>query len=186
MTTPRKTEPRESVQHGPETLLALSQLALDRMEQGVAVYDSDNRIVLLNRRYLDLFDMSADIVRPGTSYREVLAHSASRGNFSPSEIEALYLARIVQIEAGQPFRTEQRLPNGLVLALYLKPLPEGGWMTICDDVTRLDRLEAELRVQTERSQHALANMSHGLIMFDAVSSSATSGFCASTISTPTW
>jgi len=167
MTTPRKTEPRESVQHGPETLLALSQLALDRMEQGVAVYDSDNRIVLLNRRYLDLFDMSADIVRPGTSYREVLAHSASRGNFSPSEIEALYLARIVQIEAGQPFRTEQRLPNGLVLALYLKPLPEGGWMTICDDVTRLDRLEAELRVQTERSQHALANMSHGLIMFDA-------------------
>ncbi|WP_204312639.1 PAS-domain containing protein, partial [Escherichia coli] len=40
-------------------------------------------------------------------------------------------------------------------------------MTICDDVTRLARLEAELRVQTERSQHALANMSHGLVMYDA-------------------
>ena len=53
------------------------------------------------------------------------------------------------------------------MALELKPLPGGGWMTICDDVSRLARLEAELRVQTERSQHALANMSHGLIMYDA-------------------
>ncbi len=53
------------------------------------------------------------------------------------------------------------------MSLELKPLPGGGWMTICDDVTRLARLEAELRVQTERSHHALSNMSHGLIMYDA-------------------
>ncbi|GLR83930.1 PAS-domain containing protein [Bradyrhizobium iriomotense] len=167
MTTPSKTEPRASVQHGPESLLALSQLALDRMEQGVCVYDSDNRIVLFNRRYVDLFDMSLEVVRTGTSYRDVLAHSASRGNFPTSEIDKLYQERIAQIANGKRFRTEQRLSSGLVLALDLKPLPEGGWMTICDDVTRLDRLEAALRVQTERSQHALTNMSHGLIMYDA-------------------
>ncbi|MGY8665961.1 PAS-domain containing protein [Bradyrhizobium sp. UFLA05-109] len=167
MTTPSTTEPRASVQHGPEALLALSQLALDRMEQGVCVYDSDNRIVLFNRRYVDLFDMSPEVVRPGTSYREVLAHSASRGNFPTSEIDKLYQERVALIASGKAFRTEQRSSSGLVLALDLKPLPEGGWMTICDDVTRLDRLEAELRVQTERSQHALTNMSHGLIMYDA-------------------
>src|SRR3569623_70466 len=40
-------------------------------------------------------------------------------------------------------------------------------MTFCDDVSRLARLETELQLQTERSQHALANMSHGLIMYDA-------------------
>ncbi|TFV77126.1 EAL domain-containing protein [Bradyrhizobium frederickii] len=152
---------------GPEALVALSQLALDHMEQGVCVYDADNRIVLVNQRYLSLFDMSADIVRVGTSYREVLAHSAGRGNFPQSELDALYSVRMAQIAGGKPFRTEQRLATGLVMSLELKPLPGGGWMTICDDVTRLARLEAELRVQTERSQHALANMSHGLIMYDA-------------------
>ncbi|WP_028133818.1 PAS-domain containing protein [Bradyrhizobium japonicum] len=151
----------------PEALVALSQLALDHMEQGVCVYDAENRVVLVNQRYLCLFDMSADVVRVGTSYREVLAHSAERGNFPPSELDALYSARIARIAAGKPFRTEQRLATGFVMSLELKPLPGGGWMTICDDVTRLARLEAELRVQTERSQHALANMSHGLIMYDA-------------------
>src|SRR6266702_1612995 len=154
-------------EQGPQALVALSQLALDHMEQGVCVYDADNRIVLVNQRYLTLFNMSAEIVRVGTSYRDVLTHSASLGNFPVSELDALYTTRVKQIATGEPFRTEQRLASGLVMALELKPLPGGGWMTICDDVSRLARLEAELRLQTERSQHALSNMSHGLIMYDA-------------------
>lgn len=167
MTSTRDKELGARREQGPDALVALSQLALDHMEQGVCVYDADNRILLVNQRYLSFFNMSADIVRVGTSYREVLAHSARRGNFPESELDALYSARIARIAAGKPFRTEQRLASGLVMSLELKPLPGGGWMTICDDVTRLARLEAELRVQTERSQHALANMSHGLIMYDA-------------------
>ena len=156
--------PREQ---SPEGLVALSQLALDRMEQGVCVYDSSNRIVLLNRRYIELFGMSPDIVRLGASYREVLVHSSARGNISQTEVDALYAARLSLIAVGKPFRTEQTLANGLVTALELKPFPGGGWMTICDDVTRRARLETQLQLQTERSHHALANMSHGLIMYDA-------------------
>jgi len=161
------TDDNELGARRPQALVGLSQLALDHMEQGVCVYDADNRIVLVNQRYLSLFNMSAETVRIGTSYRDVLAHSASRGNFPASELDALYTRRVKQIAAGQPFRTEQTLASGLVMSLELKPLPGGGWMTICDDVSRLARLEAELRLQTERSQHALANMSHGLIMYDA-------------------
>lgn len=167
MTSTRDNELGAQCERGPEALVSLSQLALDHMEQGVCVYDADNRIVLVNQRYLSLFNMSAEIVRIGTRYRDVLAHSASLGNFPVDEIEALYTRRMKQIAAGKPFRTEQRLASGLVMALELKPLPGGGWMTICDDVSRLARLEAELRLQTERSQHALANMSHGLIMYDS-------------------
>lgn len=166
MTSPPENELGASREQGPEALVALSQLALDHMEQGVCVYDAHNRIVLVNQRYLSFFNMSSDVVRVGTTYREVLAHSARCGNFPQDQLDALYSARIAKIAAGKPFRTEQRLASGLVMSLELKPLPGGGWMTICDDVSRLARLEAELRVQTERSQHALANMSHGLIMYD--------------------
>ncbi|MDN5003025.1 PAS-domain containing protein [Bradyrhizobium sp. GCM10027634] len=154
-------------EQGQEALLSLSQLALDGMEQGVCVYDADNRIVLVNRRYIELFDMSPDIVRLGTCYRDVLAHSMARGNIPADELDALYASRIALIAAGEPFQTRQTLASGLVITLDLKPLPGGGWMTICDDVSRLARLETELKLQTERSQHALAHMSHGLIMYDA-------------------
>ncbi|KJC43525.1 diguanylate cyclase [Bradyrhizobium sp. LTSP849] len=154
-------------EQGPQALVALSQLALDGMEQGVCVYDADNRIVLVNRRYIELFEMSADIVRIGARYRDVLGHSVVLGNIPAGEVDALYASRIALIAAGKPFRTRQTLASGIVITLELKPLPDGGWMTVCDDVSRLARLEAELRVQTERSQHALANMSHGLIMYDS-------------------
>jgi diguanylate cyclase (GGDEF)-like protein len=167
MTSPLNDEPRTDCGHNAEALLALSQLALDRMEQGVCVYDAANRIVLLNRRYLELFNLSPDVVSRGTSYRDVLAHSSARGNIARSDLDALYTTRLTLIAAGEAFRTEQTLADGRVMTLDMKPLPGGGWMTICDDVTRLARLEAELRVQTERSQHALANMSHGLVMYDA-------------------
>ncbi|MFT4121404.1 PAS-domain containing protein [Bradyrhizobium sp.] len=167
MTSTRNHEPVAHREQSPEALVALSQLALDGMEQGLCVYDADNRIVLVNRRYVELFDMSPDAIRLGTSYRDVLAHSTARGNIPQHELDALYAARIALIATGEPFRTEQTLASGMVVALELKPLPGGGWMTICDDVTRRARLEAELRLQTERSQHALAHMSHGLIMYDA-------------------
>lgn len=167
MTSTRDNELGAEREQGQKALLSLSQLALDGMEQGVCVYDADNRIVLVNTRYLTLFNMSAEVVRLGTSYRDVLAHSAARGNIPASELDALYASRIALIAAGRPFRTRQTLPSGLVITLELKPLPDGGWMTICDDVSRLARLEVELQLQTERSQHALAHMSHGLIMYDA-------------------
>lgn len=167
MTSTRDHEFGERREQGQQALLSLSQLALDHMEQGVCVYDADNRIVLVNQRYLTMFNMSAEIVRLGTSYRDVLAHSAELGNFPLNELDALYAKRVGRIATGKPFRTEQRLSDGLVLSLDMKPLPGGGWMTICDDVTRRARLEAELKLQTERSQHALAHMSHGLIMYDA-------------------
>ncbi|WP_298883353.1 PAS-domain containing protein [uncultured Bradyrhizobium sp.] len=167
MTSTRDNELGARRNQGQEALLSLSQLALDNMEQGVCVYDADNRIVLVNRRYIELFEMSADIVRIGTRYRDVLGHSVSLGNIPADEVDALYASRIALIAAGKPFRTRQTLASGIVITLELKPLPAGGWMTICDDVSRLARLETELQLQTERSQHALAHMSHGLIMYDA-------------------
>jgi diguanylate cyclase (GGDEF)-like protein len=167
MTSIRDNELDARRDQGPKALVGLSQLALDHMEQGVCVYDAGNRIVLINQRYLTLFNMSAEKVRVGTSYRDVLADSVTLGNIPAGEVDALYAERMARIGAGQPFRTQQTLASGLVMALEMKPLPGGGWMTICDDVSRLARVEAELRVQTERSQHALANMSHGLIMYDA-------------------
>jgi diguanylate cyclase (GGDEF)-like protein len=167
MISTRDNELGERREQGQQALLSLSQLALDGMEQGVCVYDADNKIVLVNRRYIELFDMSPDIVRLGTCYRDVLAHSMARGNISADELDALYASRIALIAAGEPFQTRQTLASGLVITLELKPLPGGGWMTICDDVSRLARLETELQLQTERRHHAIANMSHGFIMYDA-------------------
>ncbi|WP_247494322.1 PAS-domain containing protein [Bradyrhizobium sp. 164] len=186
MMSTRENEHGAHREQAPEALVAPSQLALDHMEQGVCVYDAHNRIVLVNQRYLTLFDMSADIVRVGTSYREVLAHSATRGNFPQDEIDALYSARLAQIAGGKPFRTEQRLASGLVMALELKPLPGGGWMTICDDVSRLadSRRNCACRRSVASTRSRTCRTASSCTMPTAASSSATAGSLTFTTSTP--
>jgi len=167
MTARRKKETRQRKTRGTAALLTLSQSALDGVAEGVCVYDADNRIVLFNRRYVELFNMSPDVIRPGISYADVLTHSASLGNFPPEELDGLICQRHALLAAREPFSMEQVLPSGVVMTLDIRPLPEGGWITVCDDVTHRAKLERALRIQTERIEHAFAHMSHGLTMFDA-------------------
>jgi diguanylate cyclase (GGDEF)-like protein len=148
-------------------VLALSQIALDSIAQGVAIYDADNRLLLCNRHYLELFNMSAEVVRPGINYRQVLEHSAAQGNFAAELVEQRWQRRLSLLASGKPFSIEQELPTGTVMALAVRPLPGSGWLTVCDDVTSRARLEKALRVQTERIEHAVAHMSHGLSMYGA-------------------
>ncbi len=150
MAAPRKKNPRPHRRQAKASLLALSQAALDGVAEGVCVYDASDRIVLLNRRYIELFDMSPDVIRPGTSYRQVLEHSAACGNFSPEQLATLWPGRVALLKSRKPFSMEQELPSGAVMTLDVRPLPSGGWITVCDDVTRRAKLETALRVQTER------------------------------------
>jgi PAS domain-containing protein len=82
-------------------------------------------------------------------------------------VERLVRERLASVEAGTPFRTEQLMPSGLVMTLEVRPVPGGGWVTVCDDITGRSKLESALRLQTERIEHAVRHISHGLSMFDA-------------------
>src|SRR5690348_10185855 len=150
-----------------EALLALSRMALDSAAQGICVYDADHRVVLFNRRYIELFNLSTGVIRPGLTYREVMQHSAARGNFEPERVDALCRERFALVAAGNPFSVRQEMTGGLILTLDVRPLPGGGWVSVCDDITPRARLETELQLQTERIERAVAHMSHGLTMFGA-------------------
>jgi diguanylate cyclase (GGDEF)-like protein/PAS domain S-box-containing protein len=165
MTTRRTKKIRARKERATDALLASSRIALDSAAQGVCVYDADNRIVLFNHHYVDLFDLSHDVIRPGMTYREVMEHSAARGNFAPEAIDGILRERYAMIAAGVPFSTQQLMPSGLIMTIDIRPLPEGGWLAVCDDITSRSRLESALALQTKRIELAVAHMSHGLSMY---------------------
>ena len=55
--------------------------ALNNMIQGLVVYDASARIVTFNRRYIEMFDLSPDIVKPGCHFPDVIQHRKDRGSF---------------------------------------------------------------------------------------------------------
>ena len=67
--------------------------ALNNMSQGLAMFDSSSRLVVCNRRYLEMYGLSSDIVRPGCTLRELVEHRVATGSFCADEVEQ-YIADI--------------------------------------------------------------------------------------------
>ena len=51
--------------------------ALNNMSQGLIMFDADERIVVCNNRYIEMYKLSRDIVKPGCTLRDLL-HTAPR------------------------------------------------------------------------------------------------------------
>ena len=150
---------------GAGALLALHQAALDAMAHGLCVFDADWRIALFNRRFIEIFNLSPEVIRPGLSYYGMFAHSCERGNLAPDAVEPFWRERRKLLERGAPFTFRRELPSGIIVSMRYEPRPDGGWVSVYEDVTERERLDAELRVQVERLDRAVSNMSHGLSLF---------------------
>ena len=50
------------------------------MMQGFIMFDAQERIAVYNERYIDMYGLSREIVKPGCSFLELLQHRAALGN----------------------------------------------------------------------------------------------------------
>ena len=141
--------------------------AITQMSHGLCVVDADHRIVLFNERFLEMYGLSEDAVHVGASMRDLIVLAAERGLFQRAPAEKVWQRRLDLMRPGKPFQTALNLSNGGNFILHYHPMGDGGWVTLCEDVTERHRMERELRLQYERFDQAINHMSHGLTMFDA-------------------
>ncbi len=60
----------------------LLSTAWNNMTQGVVIFDAAERLVICNDRYLDMYNLSRDIVKPGCTLREIVQHRAATGSLT--------------------------------------------------------------------------------------------------------
>ena len=58
------------------------------MTQGLLLYDKDARIVLYKQRYLEMYHQSADVVKTGWHFRDLIVHRKQTGSFR-GDVDAL-------------------------------------------------------------------------------------------------
>jgi diguanylate cyclase (GGDEF)-like protein len=146
--------------------LALHEAALESLAHGVCAFDAAGRIVLLNRRFVEMCNLSPEAVRVGVPFTEMLAHSITRGNSSSAEMESHHKRRLALMAEGKPFSLTRKLADGRTFTTHYKPFGDGGWLTLVEDVTEWQCREASLRLRFERYDRAVNHMSHGLCVTD--------------------
>src|SRR5215472_10370533 len=119
----------------------LFNTAVNNMSQGLVMFDAAERLLVCNWRYLEMYGLSQDAVKPGCTLLDLLQHRIAKGTFShdPVEYRADLLATIRQ---GQTIRRITEIGDGRTIAVVNQPMEGGGWVATHEDIT--ERRQAEL------------------------------------------
>ena len=118
--------------------------ALTNMSQGLLMFDSSERIVVCNSRYIEMYRLSSQVVKPGCSLRELLKHRVAAGSFL-SEDPDRYLSELRALLAqGKTVSRTTELTDGRVIAVSNRPMEDGGWVATHEDVTEAKQTEQRI------------------------------------------
>jgi diguanylate cyclase (GGDEF)-like protein len=106
--------------------------AINNMSQGLLLFDAQARLVVCNQRYIEMYGLSPDIVKPGCSFRDIVAHRHAVGSFKGDVDE--YCSRIIQTliveKAASIHGSDDRS-----IQISSVPVPGGGWVSTHEDIT---------------------------------------------------
>jgi diguanylate cyclase (GGDEF)-like protein len=158
-----------------QSVRSVLEAALDNMSQGLLMFDAQARLVICNRRYMEMYALDPEAVKPGCHLRDLLRLRVANGTFSgdPDRYIKGLLQRIT-VRNSEALLVE--LTDGRTIAVLNHPTPDGGWVATHEDITERRHAEKQIfhmarhdaltdlpnRVQLrERLTHALADLSHG-------------------------
>lgn len=123
----------------------LRDLALDRIRQGLCVFDKQQRLLLYNRLYAEMYGLEPRQLWIGMTLRDVvdLRYAAGTGPAITPEEYASWRDRIGI--ADQVISTEVTLRDGRVHTIHHEPTFGGGWVATFEDITERRRAEASVR-----------------------------------------
>jgi signal transduction histidine kinase/CheY-like chemotaxis protein/HAMP domain-containing protein len=143
--------------------------AIATISEGFVLYDSEDRIVLFNEQFRDIYPGLADIIKQGTTFGQVLDAVVARslvdlGSQSPQDWVAERKARREHSGGFAEYRY-----GGRYIRISERRIQGGGTVAIYSDITELRQHNLELEEARELSEVAnrtksqfLANMSHEL------------------------
>ncbi len=103
---------------------------LEGSADGFALYDAEDRLVVCNSRYRDLFGLHPDLLRPGTPFVDILRAHVSAGRIAAAvgREEEWIAARLAQHR--DPRGLFERNIDGHWFRFSDRPTSEGGTVTI--------------------------------------------------------
>ena len=130
------------------------QTALNNMSAGLCMWSPSGHLIICNERYVQMYNLSPEVTRPGATLRDLLEHRTRMGNFS-GDIDQ-YIADVLSSIAKGKTVSSVREHEGRFIALSNRPMPDGGWVALHEDVTDQHRAELNrasmLSAETRRTE----------------------------------
>ncbi len=134
--------------------------ALNNMTQGLSMIDREGRIVVCNGKYLHMYDLPPELVRPGANLIDVLSYRRQHGSFDDDPVR--FVADIERrLAAGEKVQTRAQLADGRIINVVNEPMIDGGWVATHEDIT--ERLRSEERIARMARHDALTDLANRVL-----------------------
>jgi diguanylate cyclase (GGDEF)-like protein len=117
--------------------------AINNMSQGLLLYDSAERLVVCNQRYISMYGLSPEVVKPGLGFRDLIAYRKKTGSFK-GDVDAFVSTVRRNVIGGEITHSTVETGDGRLILIVNQPLKKG-WLTTHEDITERTRAEEQIR-----------------------------------------
>ncbi len=128
------------------TLLRTNQrfdAALNNMSQGLIMIDKHQRILVCNDRLIELYRLTPDAVKPGSTLDDVLQFRAARDGL-PGDLDRLRNTIRLQLGSGAASTFILETTDGRQISVNNRPMPNGAWVSTHEDISERRAAQAEI------------------------------------------
>lgn len=150
-------------------------MVFNNISQGILLFDTDKKLVVCNDYYLQMYNLSADFVKPGASLLEIFKHRVERGNLK-RQAEEYCADTLERFEKPEIVRRIVNTEDGREIAITDYPIADGGWVSTHEDRTEIRRREESFRLLFENNPAAMWLFDRETLKYIAVNDAALASY----------
>ncbi len=129
--------------------------AIDNMSQGLGMFDESRRLILVNDQYRQMYSLSPQVAKPGSTLRQLFEYRVEVGTFS-GDIDRHIEAVMRKMGDGKVNHTIVEMKDGHVYHVTNRPMAGGGWVSTHQDITERRRVDQERDALAAKEERRVA------------------------------
>ena len=137
------------------------EVALNNMARGLSMFDSEQRLILCNDMYRQIYALPDALTKPGAALTDIVRHhvkmETGRDRAADHKAQRQWIAsHLAKLALGKPFSHTQQLSSGRTILVTNQPLSDGSWVDLQEDTT--ERCQAEEKISWLARHDALTEV----------------------------